>query len=124
MYGLPQAGSIAYNLLKQGLVCHGYYKTETPGFWQHTSWPISFTLIVDDFDIKYIGKQQALHLIRILKNTSPLTLTRPAWDYHNRHVNNLIPNLLATSCKNTTTKNNSTYPTQNPQGNTANYPTT
>jgi hypothetical protein len=33
----------------------------------HTNLAISFTLVVDDFGGKYVGKEHAMHLISILK---------------------------------------------------------
>ena len=36
MYGLPQAGRIAYDLLKKRLAKHGYFETKAPGLWKHT----------------------------------------------------------------------------------------
>ena len=57
MYGLPYAGIIAQNMLSKRLEEHGYRKSDkTPGFWRHNTRPISFTLIVDDFGVKYVGK--------------------------------------------------------------------
>jgi len=64
MYGLPQAGIIANQQLKKRLAPHGYYEVpHTPGLWRHTWRPITFTLVVDDFGIKYVGKEHAQHLI-------------------------------------------------------------
>jgi hypothetical protein len=68
MYGLPQAGIIAQELLKERLLAAGYSQSKiTPGCWKHELRPISFTLIVDDFGVKYIGKEHAMHLIKMLK---------------------------------------------------------
>ena len=39
----------------------------TPGYWSHDTWPISFTLIVNDFGVKYVGEEHAQHLIDVLK---------------------------------------------------------
>jgi hypothetical protein len=38
-----------------------------PRLWTHQSRPISFTLVVDNFGIKYVGQEHAMHLISILK---------------------------------------------------------
>ncbi len=66
MYGLPQAGILAQELLKKCLNKHGYHQiTLTPGLWWHDFRPISFTLCVDDFGIKYIGRKHAKHLASI-----------------------------------------------------------
>jgi hypothetical protein len=36
MYGLPQAGIIAQELLKKGLLKAGYTQSKvTPGYWKH-----------------------------------------------------------------------------------------
>ncbi len=50
MYGLPQAGIIAQELLEERLQKAGYTQSKlTPGYWKHEWRPISFTLVVDDF---------------------------------------------------------------------------
>ena len=68
MYGLPHAGIIAQELLTKRLEKHGYYQSETtPGFWRHKTRPICFSLIVDDFGVKYVGKEHAEHLVNVLK---------------------------------------------------------
>ena len=70
MYGLPQAGILANKLLRKRLEPHGYYElSHTPGLWKHKSLPIQFSLVVDDFGVKYVGEQTALHLINALKQT-------------------------------------------------------
>ena len=54
MYGLPQAGILANKLLKKRLAKKGYYEMpHTPGLWKHIWRPIMFSLVVDDFGIKY-----------------------------------------------------------------------
>jgi hypothetical protein len=64
MYGLPQAGIIAQQLLKKCLKAHGYHQsTITPGLWKHDTQPISFFLIVDNFGVKYVGEENAQHLL-------------------------------------------------------------
>jgi hypothetical protein len=56
MYGLPQAGLLANKLLEKRLNKHGYYQSKlVPGLWKHESCPIMFTLIVNDFGVKYVG---------------------------------------------------------------------
>jgi hypothetical protein len=68
MYGLPQAGILAQELLEKRLNEHGYSQSRVvPGLWTHTTRTISFTLVVDDFGLKYVGKENAMHLISILK---------------------------------------------------------
>jgi len=68
MYGLPQAGILANKLLKKRLAKHGYFEMpHTPGLWKHVSRPIAFTLVVDDFGIKYQGVEHAQHLLKAIK---------------------------------------------------------
>ena len=67
MYGLPQAGILAQQLLETRLNKHGYSQSKAvPGLWTHKTRPISFTLVVDDLGVKYTGRENALHLINIL----------------------------------------------------------
>jgi hypothetical protein len=68
MYGLPQAGIIVQELLETQLKTAGYMQSKlTPGYWKHKWQPISFTLVVDNFGVKYIGKGHVMHLINVLK---------------------------------------------------------
>jgi len=58
MYGLPQAGIIAQQLLEERLQKDGCHQSKTtPGLWTHETRPISFSLVVDDFGVKYVGKE-------------------------------------------------------------------
>ena len=68
IYGLPQAGRLSYNKVKQHLADDGYLPCKlTPGLLRHVSLPISFCLVVDDFGVKCVGKENAEHLIAALK---------------------------------------------------------
>ena len=68
MYGLPKSGRLANNLLCEHLDKYGYFEMPcTPGLWQHCTRPVWFSLIVDDFGTKYIGEENARHLISALK---------------------------------------------------------
>jgi hypothetical protein len=63
MYGLKQAVLLANQLLQTSLAPFGYYPARhTPGLWLHKTRPISFTLTVDDFAVKNVGKHHAEHL--------------------------------------------------------------
>ena len=67
MYGLRQAGILANKLLVKRLETFGYYPVEfTPGLWRHKWRPIIFSLVVDDFGVKYTGKEHADHLVQAL----------------------------------------------------------
>ena len=52
MYGLPQAGLLAR--LVNHLTKHGYHQTDTTCLFRHESNGVSFSLVVDDFGVKYI----------------------------------------------------------------------
>jgi hypothetical protein len=68
MYGLPQAEIMAQELLEKRLLKAGYKQSKvTPGYWTHVWRPISFALVVNDFGVKYIGKDNVQHLINTLK---------------------------------------------------------
>jgi hypothetical protein len=74
VWGLPQAGILAYKLLCKHLLPHGYYKcANTPGLRKHKTRPISFTLVVDNFGVKYVGKKHVNHLIWCIKQKYELT---------------------------------------------------
>ena len=67
MYGLPQAGVLANNLLKERLSEHDYFELpHTPGLFMHKTRPIWFTLVVDNFGVKYVGEEHANHLMSVL----------------------------------------------------------
>ena len=71
MYGLPQAGLLAQEFLEQILQKHRYTQSKvTPGFWTHVWSPISFTLVVNDFGVKYVGKENADPLVIVLKKNT------------------------------------------------------
>jgi hypothetical protein len=56
MYGLKQAGLLANQLLQTRLAPFVYHPARhTTGRWLHKTRPISFTLVVDDFAVKYVG---------------------------------------------------------------------
>ena len=68
MYGLPQEGLLSQELLEQILQKQGYTQSKvTQGFWTHAWRPIIFTLVVDYFGVKYVGKEHADHLVQVLK---------------------------------------------------------
>jgi hypothetical protein len=74
MYGLKQAGLLANQVLQTRLAPFGYYPARhTPGLWLHKTRPFSFTLVADDFAVKYVGKQHAEHLRNALLRTYELT---------------------------------------------------
>lgn len=96
MYGLPHAGIIAQRLLEERLNKAGYYQSDqTSGFWKHKWRPVSFSLIVDDFGVKYVGKEHAQHLMETLREFCTITEDWKGekyigimldWDYVRRQV--------------------------------------
>ena len=67
-YGLTQSGKLANDLLRSRLEDAQYHETDTtPGLWHHKWLSIQFVLIVDDFGIEYVRKQDADHLSSVLK---------------------------------------------------------
>jgi hypothetical protein len=105
VWGLSQAGILANKLLQKRLKAHGYYKcVNTPGLWRYATRPITFSLMVDDFGVKYMGKEHAEHLINCLKEeTYKLTedwtgdlycgiLLR--WDYKAQNLDILMPGYI------------------------------
>lgn len=67
MYGLPQAGWIANDLLKEQLATFSYAPCKyTPGLWRHHTKDIVFTLVVDDFGCKYKNEKDFEELVDTL----------------------------------------------------------
>jgi hypothetical protein len=74
MYGLKQAGLLANQLLQTREAPFGYYPAHhTPVLWLNKTRPISFSLIVDDFAVKYVGNQHADHIRNALVKTYEIT---------------------------------------------------
>ena len=72
IYGLKQAGKLANKQLEKVLLTHDYYPSEyTPGLYLHKTRPISFTLVVDDFGVKYVNKAGTLHLNKHSRTYTP-----------------------------------------------------
>lgn len=87
MYGLPQAGILANQLLQQRLAKHGYRPTKhTPGLWKHDYRPVTFCLVVDDFGVKYVGKEHADHLHRALLENYEISVDWDAKVYCGIHL--------------------------------------
>jgi hypothetical protein len=104
MYGLPQAGILANELLQRNVAKDGYRpKTHTHGLWTHDTRPISFSLVVDDFGVKYVGHEHAEHLMTCIRKNYNISsdwnggaycgLTLD-WDYKNRTVDLSMPGYI------------------------------
>ncbi len=69
----------------------------------HLTRPISFTLVVDDFGVKYIGKEHVNHLIKCLREKYELTedwtgnlycRIKLLWDYTARTLDISMPGYI------------------------------
>ena len=95
-YGLKQAGKIAHDDLVQRLSEGGYKKAPlVEGYFYHVTRPISFTLVVDDFLIKYIDKSDLEHLqatvgkhykFKVDEDAKQYVGIHLKWDYSKRSV--------------------------------------
>ena len=96
MYGLLQSGLIMQQLLEKRLNKKDYHQSDiTPVFWTKNWRPICFLLCVDDFGVKYVGKQHAEHLTTVLREQCKISHDWKRqqylgldinWDYENRKV--------------------------------------
>ena len=75
IYGLKEAGIIAFQHLVKNLDKHGYEPMPfTPGLWRHRTRPTTFTLCVDDFGVKFFSKTDAQHLISAVETNYQCTV--------------------------------------------------
>ncbi|KAL7528762.1 hypothetical protein ACHAXR_002615, partial [Thalassiosira sp. AJA248-18] len=87
MYGLPQSGMLANKLLKERLEEYGFVELpHTPGLFKHETRPIWFCLTVDDFGIKYFGKENTNYLIDVLEKYYEME-----WHYDEGYVDISMP---------------------------------
>jgi hypothetical protein len=68
-YGLQQQAHILSNkLLCKQLATDGYFKLpHTLGLWKHVYRSVWFTLVVDDFGVKYVSKENAKPYMQALQ---------------------------------------------------------
>jgi len=75
IYGLKSAGRLSQDRLITHLSEHGYHQAvHTPCLFIHKSNGIAFTLVVDDFLVKYKTQQSADHLIDTLRKLYIITV--------------------------------------------------
>ena len=96
MYGIPQAGILSQQLVEKRLNNKGYNQDNIiPSLWTHAWRPITFTLCVEYFGVKYFGKQHAAHLVTILEEHYTISQDWNGarylgmdinWEYTNREV--------------------------------------
>ena len=109
MYGLPQSGILAQTLLETRLIAHGYQQSKlTPGLWTHEWRSICFTLVVEDFGVKYVGKEHSDHLIKYIKENYDITEDWEGkrylglnfdWNYDTHSVHLYMPNYITEALK-------------------------
>ncbi len=105
MYGLPQTGILAQELLGQRMARHGYNQSKiVPRLWMHNTCQTTFTLVVDDFGVKYMSIVDAQHLIDALQEDYQITIDWTGakyigitldWDYVCRKVHLTMPKYIA-----------------------------
>ena len=104
MYWLPQAGKIANDKIKLHLAKFGYDPAPiTSGIWRHQTLPLQFSLVVDDFGIKYERQEDITHLLDSLKTICKISEDwdeklycglNLEWDYYKREVLVSMPNYV------------------------------
>ena len=74
-----------------------------PGIWKHNKLSTTFTFCVDDFDIKYVSKDNAMHLVNSLKSSYKITTDLTGslycgltlyWSYAKVYVDIYMPGYL------------------------------
>jgi hypothetical protein len=105
VWGLPQAGILANKWLRQKLAPFGYHESiNTLALWMHESQPITFTLVVNNFGVKFTNIDDVDHLISSIKKTY-YTLTKDwtgnlycgitiEWDYVGQTVDISMPDYI------------------------------
>ena len=102
MYGLPQAGNTENDLLTECLAPKGYFRcTHTQTRTMDKKWhPIFLPLVIDNFGVKYVGKEHPKHLIPSIRELFPVAEARNRrlycgiklkWDCHKLTLDISIP---------------------------------
>jgi hypothetical protein len=87
MYGLPQAGLLSQQRLIPHLAKFGYHQCpRTPCLFRHTDNGITFSLVVDDFGVKYTSAASVNHLIDCLQLLYPLHVDWTGTKYLGMHL--------------------------------------
>ena len=104
MYGLPAAGKLSNDLLVKRMSKAGYHPCQyTPGLWKHVWRPVTFTLVVDDFGIRFVGNKHANHLKKTLEKHYKITVDWKGskyvgislnWDYKTRVLHTSVPDFV------------------------------
>jgi hypothetical protein len=104
LYGLPQAGIFANQLLEKSLATKGYYQCQhTPGLWRHVWQNITFCLVVDDFGIKVTNMHNMDHLVDTLEEQYNVAVDlmgslfcgiQLTWNYMQGHIDCHMPDFI------------------------------
>jgi hypothetical protein len=96
--------ALANELLQHNLANDAYRPTtHTHGIWTHDTRPISFSLVVDDFGVKYVGREHAEHLMDCIRkhynissdwNGGAYCGLKLDWDYKKRTVDVSMPGYI------------------------------
>ena len=104
MYGILIAGKTANNLLKKQITKADYHPYQfTAGLLKHVWRPVTFTLLVNDFGVKFVGKHHVQHLQRTLKKHNDINVDWTGekyvnislkWDYEKRTLDTSVPSFF------------------------------
>jgi hypothetical protein len=105
MYGLPQAGKLANDRLRKFLAPFGYVPCPvTPGLWKHPHSNLMFTLVIDDFGIRYTNKQDVDDVVAIINKEYKCSQDwtgnhyiglKLNWNYEKHYVDLSMPGYIA-----------------------------
>ena len=71
---IKQSGRLSSDRLTKNLASNGYTLVpHTPSLWRHHTSDLVFSLVVDDFGIKYTRKEDANHLLKDLREDYKIT---------------------------------------------------
>ncbi len=109
MYRFLQAGIIAQELLAKRLKEHRYNQSKTmPRLWTHELHPNTFSLLVDNFRVKYIREEKAQHLIQAAQKYYTCFFKKEGercwglaieWDYSGKKVHLSMPTYVEKTLK-------------------------
>jgi hypothetical protein len=71
MCGLSQAGILTNEFLQRNLARPTQH---THDLWKHDTHPVSVSLVVDDFGVKYVGCEHAEHLMECIKKNYKISI--------------------------------------------------
>ncbi len=111
IYGLPQAGKLSQDRLVKHLASNDYTQcVNTPCLFKHKTNGVVFTLVVDDFLIKYKSRENVDHLLNSLRELYKITtdFSRESLKYvgitlrhdrKKRHIDMSIPGYVEKALK-------------------------